>query len=213
MTADIIPQSDPEQRQEWALATMGDAMELAMARARSVEDPDPDPYGYGQEIEQLFGVDLLSPNWKAKPDDERWVKRVKARARQAAVAKLFLNGFGVKAIAERVKASQVTVYSDLRHLSQEWRKSYLADIEVIAGQNLARLDMLLQKLAPGVDRGDTKSITAALEIVKEIGTITGYRTGGVQVDIEQYVREVAEANGYDPEKAVQLAQRISITMK
>lgn len=212
MTVDIVPQGDKSQREEWHLASMGDAMQLAMDRSRSVEDPDPDPYGYGQELEELYGVDILTPNWKAKPDDDRWVKRVKARGRQAAVARLFLNGFGVKEISERVKTSQVTVYNDLRHLSQEWRKSYLADIETLAGQDLARLDLLLQKLAPGINRGDTKSITAALEIIKERGTILGYRSG-IQVDIEQYVREVAEANGYDPQKAVELAQRISITMK
>jgi hypothetical protein len=209
---DVVPSNNPSGVDEHRLASMGDAMELAMSRARDVSDQDPDPYGYGMELEQNFGVDLLSPNWKAKPDDERWVKRIKARARQAAVARLFLLGFGVKEISERVKTSQVTVYNDLKDLSREWRKSYLGDIETLAGQDLARLDMLLQKLAAGINRGDTKSITAALEIIKERGTILGYRTG-VQVDIEQYVREVAEANGYDPDKAVMLAQRISITMK
>lgn len=211
VAGEVINRGDPIAIQENKITNMGDAIELAMQRARDVEDPDPDIYGYQQEVENTFGVDLLTPNWKAKPDDTLWVKRMKARGRKAAIAKLFLQGRKIAEIAQLVKVSEVTVYRDIQNLSQEWRKSYMADIEILAGIDLARLENLLVKLAPGIETGDTKSITAALEIIKERGQILGYRSG-VQVDIETYVREVAEANGYDPEKAVQIAQRISVTM-
>lgn len=202
----------PEEVEEYKLTNMADAMALAKSRSRAVDDGDPDPYGYAQELEQEFGVDLITPNWKAKPDDAQWVKRLKGRARKAAVARLFLQGYAITAIAGKVKVSEVTVYKDLQHLGQEWRKSYLDDIEVLAGKDLTRLDYLFTKLAPGIERGDTKSVTAAIEIIKERAQILGYRQG-VQIDIEAYVREVAMANGFDPDKAVQLAQRISITMR
>lgn len=203
---------DPEQLEEMKISSMADAMELARLKSRAVDDEDPDPYGYGQELEEQFGIDLLTPNWKARPDDERWVKRLKGRARLAAVAKLFLQGHSPTQIAEKTKTSLVTVHRDLQHLGQQWRKSYLEDIEVLAARDLTRLDYFLTKLAPGIERGDTKSVNTAVEIIKQRAQILGYREG-VQVDIEQYIREVAESAGYDPDKAVILAQRIRVSYK
>lgn len=196
----------------YRITTMADAMELAMQTARHEEDEDPDPYGFASEAEQEMGVELLQPQWKALPGDPRWEKRLKGRARRAAVAKLFLQGNPVSAIAVKVQCSEPTVYRDLATVGQEWRRSYLGDIEVLAGKDLARLDYLLLKLAPGIERGDTKSITAAVDIIKERGGILGYRQG-VQVDITAYIREVAEAAGFDPDKAVELAGRLAVNFK
>lgn len=194
------------------ISSMADAMELAMERARDVEDPDPDPYGYASELEQEFSIDLLEDQWKSAPTDPRWAQRIRSRGRKQLVMDMFRKGFGVPAIAEKAKVSQTTVYKDLAFISQEWRKQYIADMETLASADLARMDYLMQKLSPAIDRGDVKAILAALEIINQRGAILGYRQG-VQVDIEQYVREVAEANGYDGDKAVALAQRISVTMR
>lgn len=211
-THSVIKRGDPEYQKEMKLASMADAMQLARDRLREEPDEDPDPYGYGQELEQLIGIDILPSKWKSSPDDTRWVKRLKGRARRAVVAKLFLQGHDVAHIAEKVQVSQVTILKDLTNLGMEWRRSYIDDIEILAGKDLARLDMLLTKLSPAIERGDTKSIVAAIEIIKERGSILGYRQG-VQIDIEQYVREVAEANGFDPERAVQIATRVSYSLK
>lgn len=211
-TAVTYEPGNPEELSSLKLSSMADAMELAMQRNKTIDDGDPDPYGYGQELEDQFGIDLLTPNWKAKPTDTRWAKRIKARARMASIAKLFLKGYSPADIAEKVAVSIVTVHKDLQHLSQEWRKSYLEDIETLAARDLTRLDYLLSQLADGIEAGDTKSINSAIEIVKTRAQILGYREG-VQVDIEQYIMEVAEANGYDPKKAVQIAQRIRVSMK
>lgn len=212
MVVNIIKKGDPEYQEEIKLTTMGDAMNLAMQRARTIDDDDPDPYGYGQELEEQFGIDLLTPNWKAKPDDLTWVKRVKGRARKAAVSKLFLQGYNVQEISTKVAVSEVTVHKDLENLGREWRKSYLADIEVLAGKDLARLEEYLKKLAPGIENGNTKSIQQAVEIIKTRAQILGYQQG-VQVNIEQYIREVAASAGYDPDKAVEIATRISYSFK
>lgn len=198
--------------EEQRITNMADAMEMAMQSARVVDDEDPDPYGYGQELEAAIGVNVLAPQWKAVPDDTRWVKRLKGRARKTAVARMFLLGHSVPEIAAEVKTTEITVYRDLNNISMEWRRTYLADIEELAGKDLARLDYMLSKLAKGIDSGDPKSINTAIEIIKERGSILGYRQG-VQIDIEQMVREVAEANGYDPDKAVMMASRISISMR
>lgn len=194
------------------VSDMADAMTIALERARLPVDSDPDPYGYLQELEIETGVELLEPRWKAQPNDNRWVARIKGRARKAIVARLFSLGFAVPQIAVKVNVSESTVYNDLENVAREWRKSYIADTEALAGRDLATLDYLLQKLAEGIDRGDTKAILAAVEIIKQRGDILGYRQG-LQVDITQYIREAAEAAGFNPDKAEAIASRISVTMR
>ncbi len=196
--------------------TLSDAIRYARENLRNPEvlfDEDPDPYGYAQELEnEIPGMDLLNPEWKAKPDDAKWVKRVKARSRKAGVARMYLQGHPVPFIAAKCKVSQVTIYRDIAQISAEWRRSYLNDIEVLASRDLARLDEMYLKLQRGINSGDTKAIDAGIKIIQERGNILGYRHG-VQVDIESYVREVASSAGYDPEKAVALAQRVSVRFK
>lgn len=198
--------------ERFKLKTMADAMDAAMQQSRALDDDDPDPYGYGQEIEQEYGLDINEIKWKSEPGDERWEKRLRGRARKTEVTRLFLLGHSIPQIADKVNVSETTVSKDLESAGQEWRKLYIADMEVLAGRDLAAMDHLLMQLAPSIERGDVRAITTALEIIKERGSILGYRHG-VQIDIEQQVREVAAANGFDPEKAVQLAQRISIQMR
>lgn len=185
----------------------------AMERAHGfLKEEDPDPYGFTQELEQSLGVSMLPARWKSAPDDDQWNIRMRSRARKVSVATLFLHGFSPHQIATRLDVSESTVHKDIAHCATEWRKSFVADFEVMAGKDLTRLEMYLQKLSPGIERGDVKSIQAAVDIIKERGSILGYRQG-VQVDMTQYVREVAEANGYDPDKAIEIATRISVTMR
>lgn len=173
---------------------------------------DPDPYGYVQELENELGVSLIDAKWKAYPDDDQWVKRMKSRARKAVITKLFLQGFKTHEIAQQINVSEPTVRFDLQNIENEWRAAYLDDIEVLAAKDMDRLEYYLSRLAPAIELGDVKAINSAVEIIKERGNILGYRHG-VQVDIEQYIREVAANSGFDPEKAVELAQRVSISMK
>lgn len=206
----VLSPGDPEAIATHRITTMGDAMQRAMQSVRELDDGDPDPYGFGQELEEELGADILPFQWKAQPGDERWSKRQRARARKATVAKRFLEGKTVGEIARSLRVSENTVYNDIKHVSQEWRRQYLADIELHAGQTLARLNWMLERLTDGINRGDTKAVNSALAIIQEQGTILGYRGTGVQVDITQMIREVAEASGFNPEAAVELATRISV---
>lgn len=210
--ANAIKRGNPEELEELKFNSMQSAMALAREQARTEEDEDPDPYGYAQELEEQFGYNLLDPVWKSKPDDKKWVERLKSRARRNMVAKFYCDGFTAEQIAQKVKVSVVTVYKDIKACSQEWRRSYMDSIEILAARDLQRLDNMLAALSPGVNRGDTKSVMAAVEIIRERGNILGYRQG-VQVDMEQYIREVATSKGIDPDRAVMLAQRISVTFK
>lgn len=200
---------------EYKVKNIHDAMRLAMenlAFEGLEESGDPDPYGYVQEIEESTGIDLLSPKWKSKPDDDRWNRRVKSRARKAAVARMYLMGYSVAEIANKVEVSESTVVNDINIVTQEWRDNYLEDIETLASRDLARLDDMFNKLATNIEQGNVGAIKTAVEIIRERGNILGYRQG-VQVDIEQHVREIAASQGLDPDQAVQMAQRISIRYK
>lgn len=208
----VLSRGDSEAIEAFKLTSMADAMNLARQRVREVDDDDPDPYGYAQELENEFDWDILPKKWKANPDDPQWIKRMKARARRAAVANFYVTGHKISDIAKKCKVSEVTVYRDMQVMMQDWRKSYLEDIETLAAKDLATMDFMLQRLHNGIMRGDPKSISVALSILQERANILGTRQG-VQVDIEEYVREVASANGYDPDTAVAHARKISITMK
>lgn len=188
------------------------AIEAARLNLAHELDEDPDRYGFASDAEQEFGVTLLPPEWKSTPDETLWNKRKKARARRVAVARYYLMGKPVSEIARILKVSDYTAYMDLVAIEEEWRQSAIADIEILAARDLARLDAVINNLWPAVEKRDAKAANAVIEAIKERGTILGYRSG-VQIDIEQYVRQVAEANGYDPDRAVQVAQRISVNFK
>lgn len=208
----ILMQPDEEAVKDYKYTSVADAMALARQVARIAQDDDPDPYGYVQDIERDLGLDLIDPKWKAKPDDNLYIKRAKARARKMAVMKLFMSGFTTKEIAEKVKVSEGTVYGDIQMIQAEFRREYLNDAEDLAAKDLARTEYWLSRLAPGIDRGDTKSIGVAVEILKERASILGYRQG-VSIDITNYIMEVASANGFDPAKAVAIAERVAGSLK
>ena len=208
----ILMQPDTEAVETHKYHSMADAMELARQVARIQGDDDPDPYGYVQDIERDLGLELLEPRWKAKPDDDLFIKRAKARARKMAVMKLFMSGFNPKEIAEKVKVSESTVVYDIQMIQSEFRREYLNDAEALAAKDLARTEYWLSRLAPGIDRGDTKSIGVAVEILKERASILGYRAG-VQIDMTTFIMEVAESNGFDPQKAIAIAERVAGSMK
>lgn len=204
-----------QRRNQSKITDLADAMRLAnemLAYEDTEEFQDVDPYGYLQEIENDSGTALLEPEWKASPDDDRWNRRIKARARKAAVARYYLMGYPTNEIANLLAISEIVVKKDIEAVSYEWRRNYLEDIEEAAGKDLARLDDMFNKLAGGIERGDIRSIRAGIEVIKERGSILGYRNG-VQVDIETHIRELAASLGHDPEQATLLAQRISVRYK
>lgn len=202
---------DERAAQDYKVGNLKKAMNVARRRVEAA-DPDPDPYGYLQEMENELGIDVLGTSWKAQPDDPLWVKRTKARARKALVAKMFLQGYRPPDIALKLEINEVQVLGDIQQIEDEWRQSYMDDAEIWAARDLARLDYYLTCLSDGIDRGDTKSINSALAIIQERANISGYRHG-VQVDMEAYVREVAESHGFDPNRAVELAARMRMTIK
>lgn len=192
--------------------TLAQAVAAATVALKHDLDPDPDRLGYASDAEEEYGIDLLPMQWKGKPDSSLWIKRTKARARQVKVAKYHLMGMTSAEISRRMKVSVWTVYQDVKAVEQQWQELAVADVQAHAARALARLDRMFIKLWPSIEAADPKAIDAGVNIIKEQGTILGYRTG-MQIDVESYVRQIAQANGYDPDKAVEMGQRISLTLK
>lgn len=216
-----VRNNEPEDPRAYQVLTMEDAIRVAKMRDQAMDEGllpslfdenDPDPYGYLSELEQEMGIQLQDAQWTATPDEPLWQKRIRARGRKAMVSKLFLQGYRVPMIAEQLRCSETTVVRDLQRVQLEWRHSYLGDMETIAATDMQRLEYYLLQLAAGIERGDVKSINSAVEIIKERGNILGYRQG-MSVDIEQYIREVAESNGFDPDRAVQIASKVSFSFR
>jgi AraC-like DNA-binding protein len=216
----VTYEPEDDERLAYRVATITDAMRVAKLREaeeknrQTVPPPeeDPDPYGYLQEIGNQLSYEVLAPHWKANPDDPMWVKRVKARAKKEEITKLLIQGHKVPEIARRCNLSESTVVKYIMDVQAEWRRSYMDDAELMAARDMDRLDYYLSQLAEKIEEGDIKAINSAIEIVRVRANILGYAQG-VQVDISQYIAEVAEANGFDPERAIALASRVSISMK
>lgn len=208
----MVKPNHPVPRQEQPkLPTLYDAMSLARSHGYDFDD-DPDPYGYGAELEQSYGLNLLDTRWEAHPDDDRWVEKFKARGRKAIVAMLSLKGYSETQIAKRIGVSEVVVRRDLGYISREWKERYLELAEDMAVKDIARLDYYLTRLIPGIDSGDPQAIRTAIEIVKRRGDIMGY-SSGVQMDVELMLRQVAESQGLDPDRAAEVGARISVHLK
>lgn len=138
--------------------------------------------------------------------------------RRTEVGKLLARGWNVVRIAERMGLPVNTVSQDKLVLEAEWKETQLENAERAAALDLTRLDMAIDRLLFIIDNPKvgvfnlTRAIEQLTRIVQLRGEILGYRQG-VTVDIESYVRAVAEANGYDPEAAVELAQKVVISIK
>ncbi len=71
----------------------------------------------------------------------------------------------------------------------------------------ARLDEMLSALWPKVKAGDPRAVAAALAVMDHRAKLTGVYAPQ-KIDIEQRLREVAVAEGLDPDEAVSEARRI-----
>lgn len=202
--------------EEFRLLDMQDAMALARSTSRAIDDDDPDPYGYGQELELEYDANVLGPVWKSKPDEDRYNKRLRSRMRKAKVTELYMAGWGIPRIAKELNVTEVTIHNDMKAVNGEWRKSAAGDIEVLAYRDLARLDYVFSKVLPGVESDDMQTVIkaalACVEIIRQRGDILGYKQG-VQMDMEQYLREAAVTMGLDPDEAVIMGRRVNNALK
>lgn len=207
----VKPNHPVPRREQPKVPTLYDALEYARSQGYEF-DGDPDPYAYGAELEQTYGIDLINPEWKSSPDDDKWVERFRSRGRKAIIAMLMIKGYSENQISKRIGVSEVVVRRDLEAIHREWRQRYLGLHEDRAVLALAKLDYMLTRLMPAIDSGDPQAVRAAAELIKIEGNMIGFNQG-IQMDAEIIVRQAAEAHGLDPDRAVEIATKVSMHLK
>lgn len=142
--------------------------------------------------------------------------RAKVEFRRTEIAKLLIRGWGPSRIAEHLSLPVNTVSTDIKVMEAQWRSTQLEQVEKVALYDLMRLEQAVDRLMPIIEKEGVekaiKAVDALAKVIQLRGDILGYRQG-VTVDIESYVRAVAEANGFDPERAVELAQKVVISIR
>lgn len=131
--------------------------------------------------------------------------------RRTMVASRMLRGWSQDKIANDLGHTPEVVKRDMDSIWDMWREHNLEDIERVALRDLARLDAAIDVIWPSVELGDLFAIAALSKLIDQRGIILGYRHG-VKVDFEAYIRQVAESQGYDPDKAVQIAIRVTASL-
>jgi len=140
--------------------------------------------------------------------------KARAEQRRRAVAGLLHRGHTEAEIAVAVGAAASTVHYDIHYLRRQWYVENLETINEAVAQDLGRLGWVLTCLSDRVATGEPKAAEAYCKVIELANKLRGTLAGGnVSVDIEGYVRRVAQENGFDGDEAVELAHRITVTRR
>ena len=131
--------------------------------------------------------------------------RLKAAARQADALDLRKAGATYQAIASELgyshpPAARKAVMAGLKLTMQE-------PADELRKLELSRCDRMQQAVWKAVLRGDVKAINAVLRIMDRRATYLGL-DAPVKIDLEQRIREGAEAEGLDADEAVAIANEV-----
>ena len=142
----------------------------------------------------------------ARKDANR-AEKLTAAERRPRVLELKKAGASVRAIARALDVGATTVQRDLDLALGELAAEQRAGAERLRVLELARLDAMHSALWPRVRAGDTDAIDRLLRIAERRSKLLGL-DAPARVDITAYVRELALAEGLDPDEAVREAERI-----
>ena len=131
--------------------------------------------------------------------------RVQTAEKQAQALELRKAGATYQAIANELGYAHSTgahkaVMAGLKLVMQEPADS-LRKLE------LTRCDRMQQAVWPAVLRGDVRAINAVLRIMERRAVYLGLDMP-IKIDLEQRIREGAEAEGLDPEEAIAIANEV-----
>jgi predicted transcriptional regulator len=132
-------------------------------------------------------------------------------ARRERVAWMMAQGYSEMRMAEELGVSPSLVHYDIVEIRQQWQAKTLDNVAEAAITDLARLDFIINGLLPQAEF-NPKAADSCMKAIEQRANILGYRQG-VTFDIEFYIRQIAESNGYDADKAMEIAAKISATMK
>lgn len=132
-------------------------------------------------------------------------------ARRERVGYYLLKGWSEARIAEEIGVSAALVHYDAVEVRAIWQQSSIDAVAKSALLDIARLDFII---AGVLDRSleDPKAADICIKAIQQKSIILGYNQG-VKFDIELYIRNIVEANGFDGEQGVEIATRIAGTLK
>jgi hypothetical protein len=133
-------------------------------------------------------------------------------ARREKVAEYLMLGYSEAKIAKELGVTPSLIHYDILAVRGEWQQSTVDSVLDAALLDLARLDFIIAGLLPRIPLGDVKAGDVAIRAIGHRATILGYNRG-VQMDMESYIREMALQNGFDPDRAHEIAMKVSLTMK
>jgi hypothetical protein len=142
----------------------------------------------------------------ARKDSDRGTRLTAARRRVLAL-ELRKAGASVRAIADQLGAGKTTIARDLQRALADLLAVEVASMDELRALELARLDAALVAIWPKVRAGDLLAVDRLVRLSKRRSELLGL-DAPVRVDIAGYIRQLAEAEGLDPEEAVSEAERI-----
>lgn len=102
-------------------------------------------------------------------------KKDQLEQRRTAVATMLRAGYKQREIAAELGAGLATINADIKVLRERWRLSQTEDTVAAMLLDLERLDDLIRVLSLAAKRGHLGSIDRVIAIIRERGSIIGYR--------------------------------------
>jgi hypothetical protein len=130
--------------------------------------------------------------------------------RRRQVAHLRLAGVtDQKAIARQLGVSEPTISRDVKWLDEQNRQLAAEDTAVWRGLQLARIERLIQAVWSDAVQGRYGAIDRVVLLLERQAKLLGLDAPAkLRIDVIEEIRVIAGSMGYDPEQAVEAAQRI-----
>lgn len=123
------------------------------------------------------------------------------KERQARAVALWNAGWGQADIAAEFGVTRDTIAKDIRKAADELNRLSLVEAGRRRAVMAERLQTMFKSVWPRVASGNLNAIRVVLQIMEREARLFGL-DAPQKVDIELKIRAMAEAEGYDPDKAM-----------
>lgn len=133
-------------------------------------------------------------------------------ARQVAVAELLRTGYRTSEIARKLDVNLSTIKADISLIRKEWEEHRLDSIDEHVNDQLEKLAKAETAMWPLIDSGKAWAVDRLLGILEQRAKLLGLYQP-VKVDVEHKLREMAVANGLDPDQVIREAESVLSEIK
>ena len=133
-------------------------------------------------------------------------------ARQVAVSDLLRMGYRVSEIARKLDKNLSTIKADVSLIRKEWEEHRLDSLDEHINEQLEKLNKAEVAMWPLIDSGKAWAVDRLLGILEQRAKLLGLYQP-VKIDVEHKLREMAVANGLDPDQLVREAESVLAEIK